>query len=96
VDLSAYTGQAGDEIKIRALDDFGVASVHVTLIDGQNGVAIENGSAVEIAAGSGLWDYTATVNVSSGTNVNINVVATDHPGGTAIETQSKSIQGLAT
>ena len=91
VDLSTYKGKAGDLIKIKALDDFGVASVHVTLTQVSGGTPIEGGYAVETAAGSGQWVYTATVSVSAGSNVNFNVVATDRPGGTAIETQSKSV-----
>jgi hypothetical protein len=91
VDLSAYKGQANDMIKIKATDDFGVAKVHVALTQVNGGTPIESGYAVETAAGSGQWIYTATLSVSAGSNVDFTVVATDRPGGTAIDTQSKSV-----
>jgi hypothetical protein len=91
VDLSTYTGQAGDLIKIKAEDDFGVASIHVMVSNAEIGASVETGYAVETAAGSGLWVYTATVSVPAGSQVNFNVVATDYPGGTAFEIQSKSV-----
>ena len=91
VDLSAYVGQPGDVIKVSAMDDFGVASVQVMVSNAQNGASIETGYAVETAAGSGLWVYTATVSVPAGSEVNFNVVATDYPGGTALNTSAKSI-----
>ena len=91
VDLSAYKGKAGDLIKIKALDDFGVASVHVALVNPTNEAPIENGYAVETAAGSGVWLYTVTASMPGGSKVGFNVVATDFPGGTAIESSSKTI-----
>jgi hypothetical protein len=91
VDLSAYMGKVGDPIKVKARDDFGVANVHVALTNAQDGAPIENGNAVETAAGSGQWVYTATVAVPAGSNVNFNVVATDYPGGTAVDTETKPV-----
>jgi hypothetical protein len=91
VDLSAYKGMSGDLIRIKAMDDFGVANVHVTLTNALDGTILENGDAVEPASGSGLWVYTATVSVPAGSNVSFSVAATDYPGGTALNTQSKSI-----
>ena len=91
VDLSAYTGKAGDLIKVNASDDFGVAKVHVALTQVNGGTPIESGYAVETAAGSGQWVYTATAAVPAGTTVNFAVVATDRPGGTAMNTQSKTV-----
>ena len=52
---------------------------------------IENGYAVETAAGSGVWVYTVTASMPGGSKVGINVVATDFPGGTAIESNTKTI-----
>ena len=91
IDLSAYNGQVNDVIKIQAQDDFSVASVHVALTQVNGGTPIESGYAVETAPGSGQWVYTATLSVSAGSNVNFTVVATDRPGGTAVDTQSKSV-----
>ena len=90
VDVSAYHGQVGDLISIMARDDFGVASVHVTITDSDNGNAlIESGNAVETAVGSGQWVYTATAAVPAGTELKVNVVATDRPGGTAVTAKPK-------
>jgi len=91
VDLSAYAGKVGDVIKVKAMDDFGVASVHVALVNPTNEAPIENGYAVETAAGSGVWVYTVTASMPGGSKVGFNVVATDFPGGTAIESSSKTI-----
>jgi len=90
VDLSAYSGAAGDEIVIQASDDFDVASVEVALTDG-NGSAIESGAAVETPAGSGRWVYTASANVPTGTTVRIAVTAKDRPGGVGSAEEEKAL-----
>lgn len=86
IDLSAYNGGVGNLIHITAGDDFGVVNVHVSITD-ENGAPIENGNAVETAAGSGHWVYTTTVSVEA--NVIVTAVATDRPGGTTVQTVSK-------
>jgi len=92
VDVLAYHGQVGDLISIMARDDFGVASVHVSITDSDNGNAlIESGNAVETAVGSGHWVYTATAAVPAGTELKVNVVATDRPGGTAVINKLKDL-----
>ena len=88
VNLAAYTGQIGSTITVLASDDFGVAGVHVSIAD--DVAVIENGSAVETPAGSGLWVYTATAAIAA-TEVSVNVVATDRPGGTAVSTANKLV-----
>ena len=79
LDLSNYKGQIGDPIKIRAIDDIGLADMDVTLtaIDGTN---IESGKAVETGVGSGKWTYTATAQVALGSDIFIKVVGVDHAG----------------
>jgi hypothetical protein len=91
VNLSAYDGTIGGLVKVSALDDISVMSVHVALTNSQDNAPIESGNAVETAPGSGQWVYTATVAVPAGTTVNFAVVVTDRPGGTAIDTQSKTV-----
>ena len=86
-DLSTYTGQPGDVIRISARDDFGVVAVHVSIMNG-SGVAVESGNAVPDAGG---WVYTATQTLTSGTNAIVNVVATDRPGGTAVISSVKTL-----
>lgn len=90
VDVLAYNGQVGDLISIMAGDDFGVMSVRVSIVTDQ-GVTIESGNALETAVGSGEWVYTATNAVVNGTDVIINAVATDRPGGTAVLGKPRSI-----
>jgi hypothetical protein len=81
VDVFGYSGNIGDVITVNASDDFGVEKVLVSISDDQ-GNPIENGEAVETAEGSGEWNYTATAQGQP--TVKIQVVALDHPGGTAI------------
>jgi hypothetical protein len=90
IDLSAYVGQADNVINITASDDFAVAGVSVTLRN-ESGSVIEGGAAIETVPGSGRWTYTATASVPPSSTVNVQVVATDRPGGTAVQTASKSV-----
>ena len=86
IDLSAYTGRAGDTITIRASDDFEVAGVAVAIRD-TGGAALEQG----VACGSnGAWRYTTTKILTSGQPVVIEVTATDRPGNKTVKTQAKS------
>jgi len=91
IDLADYTGQVGNVIKIRAMDDYGVESVHVIIANLQNGIAIENGPAVETSAGSGIWLYTAQSTVTAGTTVDVQVMATDRPGGIGTDNRNKTL-----
>jgi hypothetical protein len=79
LDLTAYRGQLGDPIGIRTVDDVGVVDVEVTLT-ANDGTRIERGKAVETAARSGYWTYTATAPVASGSDIFVEVVAMDHAG----------------
>ena len=88
VDLSAYTGQMGDKIAIRAHDDFDVSGVSVAISD-TDGHALESGAAVETPPDSGRWLYTATTAVPTGTSVRIEVTATDRPGHKTVKTATK-------
>ena len=89
IDLSDYTGRAGNEIVIRASDDFEVKDVSVAMTH-SDGSLIESGAAVETPARSGRWVYTATVGVPTGTPVRIAVTATDRPGHQAVRTETKN------
>jgi hypothetical protein len=91
VDLSAYIGHVADVIKIQTSDDFGVVKVRVEITDTENNDPIESGDAIETGTGSGLWLYTITTPIPAGRMVNVNVVATDRPGGTAVDTQTRTI-----
>lgn len=90
VDLSGYTGAAGDPIVILAHDDFKVVEAQVIVTDA-NGQAIESGKAVETPAKSGRWVYSATQAVAAGNSVRIAVTASDQPGGTGQATAEKTL-----
>ena len=62
-------------------DEFGVVNVVVTISDDQ-GNPFESGEAVETAAGSGQWIYTAVENAEA--DITVQVAATDRPGGMAV------------
>ena len=87
VDLGNYAGAPGDEIHIRASDDFAVSRVMVAISDA-DGNAIESGEASQAL---GEWVYTATEAVSPGTVVRILVTAVDRPGGTGEREQEVTI-----
>ena len=77
VDLSAYTGQVGSTIKVKALDDFKVAKVQVQ-IAGVDGTLIEEGEAVLQVDGL-YWIYTATKLNATPAGDKITVTAWDMP-----------------
>jgi hypothetical protein len=76
IDLSAYTGKAGETIRITASDDFGVAGVAVAIHD-TYGAVLEQGAAT---ATDGVWNYVTTTSLPAGHQVSIDVTATDRPG----------------
>jgi hypothetical protein len=80
VDLSAYTGAAGDEIRIIASDDFAVKSVNVH-ISNVDGTLVEEGEAVSTV--ENLWIYTAVVDNENPEGYKIVVTASDFPGNVA-------------
>ncbi len=61
IDVSAWTGQAGQAIRVKALDDVQVKKVTIVISDDQ-GVVLEQGEAESI---DGLWwGYTTTAAVT--------------------------------
>jgi len=89
VDLSAYNGQAGNLISIIAIDDVAVMNVHVRITNPE-GATLESGAAVEAVTGAGRWVYTTVSSFVAGDQVNVEVVATDRPGGSAVSSKSKT------
>lgn len=90
-DATNYNGQPGGTVNIKTRDDFGVVRTSVILTDDDLGTVIEDGEAVEVVAGKGLWMYTATTTVNAGVTVQFQITATDRPGGTAVERGTKRI-----
>jgi hypothetical protein len=85
VDLSKYTGAAGDTIQIVASDDFAVKSVHVR-IGNADGSTVEQGYASQVAGN--LWVYVATENNESLDGDKIEISASDLPGNITVEERS--------
>lgn len=81
INLVEYSGKPGQVVRVRALDDFRVAEVKVS-IRGPGGDVIEEGLA-ELSLDGGEWHYTARVEVPSGQSVSVVAVARDTPGNTA-------------
>lgn len=79
LDFSRYKGNVGDRILITTTDDVGVVDVNVELTKA-DGTPIEKGKAVEQGAGSGNWEYVATVAVPLGTDIFISAEGFDRPG----------------
>lgn len=75
IDVSAWHGEAGQIIRIKAVDDVQVTQVNVVITDGA-GAALEQGQAVNA---DGLWwNYTTTATAPEGPRVV--VTARDLPG----------------
>ncbi|MGV8134119.1 MAG: hypothetical protein AB2L20_02805 [Mangrovibacterium sp.] len=85
VDLSAYAGQVGDVIRIKATDNFKVQQVKVR-IENADASLIEEGQAAADADGRS-WTYTATAVNESLTGDKITVTATDRPQNVTREEQ---------
>jgi hypothetical protein len=84
IDLSGYTGEKGDVIRIKVLDDFAVKAVTVT-IENEDGSLVEEGSAVD----SGFeWIYTATEGNKDFAGDKITIKATDNPANVTEMTQT--------
>jgi hypothetical protein len=86
VDLSSYSGQVGNEIRIKATDDFGVQQVSVR-IENADATLVEEGQAILSSDGL-LWIYTATAANESMSGDKITVTATDRARNISREEQS--------
>lgn len=82
VDVSEYVGEPGNTIRIRAIDDFMVKNVEVTITN-EDGTLVEESEAVKQANGVD-WLFTATVKNDTPTGDKIVVRAYDIPGNVAI------------
>jgi hypothetical protein len=78
VDISAYRGQPGDVIRIRAVDDFAVVQASVSIYNADSSL-VEEGSAV--LQPNGLdWLYTSTTSNTSLEGDKIVIRVNDTPG----------------
>lgn len=78
IDVSAWHGQAGQVIRVQAVDDVQVTQVNVVISDNA-GAVLEQGAAVR--AEGAWWNYTTTATASD--NSQIVVTARDLPGNVA-------------
>ncbi len=85
IDLSGYTGQAGETIRITASDDFEVTGVAVSITDA-GGTVLEQGAAT---ANDGVWNYVTKAALPAGQQVSIEVTASDRPGHKTTKAQAR-------
>ncbi|MCG2613744.1 hypothetical protein LZZ85_05610 [Terrimonas sp. NA20] len=78
ISTNLYTGNAGDKITIRAVDDYRVVTVWVQIF-AANGSLLERGAAVQNTNGLD-WSYTTTQANNSLAGTKIIALATDVPG----------------
>lgn len=77
LDVTTYKGKVADKIKVRAVDDFKVASVKVQIFKADNTLA-EEGQAVQ-QANKVDWLYSATTAQAVITNYRVVATAKDKP-----------------
>lgn len=81
IDVTAYHGNAGDNIAVTAIDDFAVAAVTVKITDSA-GILLEDGPGTPDPV-TGIYNYTATADIADPAGVTITATATDTPGNKA-------------
>ncbi|WP_423129826.1 hypothetical protein [Gaoshiqia sp. Z1-71] len=86
IDLSQYTGQAGDPIVVKVTDDFKVAKVRVEIYN-PDGSLVEQGEAVKTTDGL-RWLYSATAVNDTLDGDKILIKAYDIPGNQDVQEQS--------
>jgi hypothetical protein len=79
IDTDLYTGAIGDTISVKAVDDFIVTQVLLTITDA-SGKILERGQATQDEEKEFLWTYTATVTNAALSGTNVSVIAFDRPG----------------
>jgi hypothetical protein len=84
IDLSKYTGNIGDTIRIEVADDVVVKSVELSIVNA-DGSVVEEGNAVSDASGH-VWTYTATQENDNLEGDKITVSISDLPENSTEET----------
>ncbi len=85
IDLSGWTGEPRQVIRVQALDNVEVKSVNVTILDATDAV-LEQGPATK--GDGGWWTYETTASAAG--NPRVRATAEDLPGHTATLTQSRN------
>lgn len=84
IDADNYQGLIGEQIRVRAIDNFGLTQVKVSIHDAADQL-IESGLATQ-SANSVDWFYDATILNSNLAGTKITAEAKDTPGNTTLET----------
>ena len=84
IDLSGYTGKAGELIRVQAVDNFELLDVTLVLTQ-MDGTLIEVGTAV-LGERSSLWTYVTQAAVPGGQAVVLHATAVDRPGNAVTKT----------
>ncbi|RZJ88603.1 MAG: hypothetical protein EOO20_13220 [Chryseobacterium sp.] len=84
IDTANYQGQIGEQIRVRAIDNFKVTEVRVSVYDAAD-VLLESGLAI-LSANNIDWIYDATTLRSTLAGTKITAEAKDTPGNTTLET----------
>jgi hypothetical protein len=79
IDVKEWSGQAGQQIRVRAQDKIHVTSVQISIED-NDGTRFEEGEAVQ--AEGQWWTYTTTSTVPQAAACRVIAVAQDLPGNT--------------
>jgi len=93
IDLSGYTGKAGEPIRIEAIDEVAVSSVSVTVAH-LDGVLIETGAALSDESGT-RWTYLSQVSGPASETVIVHATAVDRPGNAVTKTVHHALVGGA-
>jgi hypothetical protein len=81
IDITGWTGQTGQEIRVKAKDNVKVASVHVMIRESNSSAtALEEGEAVPSDTDGLLWTYTTKTLVPMTPGTRLDVMAKDLPG----------------
>lgn len=78
LDVSGYSGKAGETIRVKARDDVQVKAVNV-VIAAADGALVESGAASVVAGQVGWWSYVTSA-AATGNGVKVLAVAQDLPG----------------
>ena len=78
LDVSGYTGKAGETIRVKARDDVQVKAVNI-VIAAADGTLVESGAASAIAGQVDWWSYVTSA-VTAGNGIKVLAVAQDLPG----------------
>ena len=88
--LDGYLGQGDDYIGLVASHDFGIHSMHITIVDDQ-GNSIESGEMWPSLEDPNAWEYVPKARVPGGTTVVVQVTALDCMGGIGRASERKTL-----